>query len=160
VVEALQALRGVAQLTAVITVAEVGDFSRFQSPRQLMSYLGLTSCEYSTGARRKVGEITKAGNSHLRRVLIEAAWARLPSGTGDTDLAEALGETTKARQGGLVESAIALMRQVPEAAWKRQSASASDHSSGQRVGRVYVGDCSGSTKRSHYSLRDESSETR
>jgi transposase len=75
VVEALQALRGVAQLTAIITVAEVGDFSRFQSPRQLMSYLGLSSCEYSTGSKRKVGEITKAGNSHVRRVLIEAAWA-------------------------------------------------------------------------------------
>jgi transposase len=66
--EALQALRGVAQLTAIITVAEVGDFARFQSPRQLMKYLGLTSCEHSTGKKRKLGEITRAGNSHVRRV--------------------------------------------------------------------------------------------
>jgi transposase len=75
VVEALQALRGVAQLTAIITVAEIGDISRFSSARQLMSYLGLTPSEHSTGKRRKLGEITKAGNSHVRRVLVESAWA-------------------------------------------------------------------------------------
>lgn len=75
VVEALQALRGVAQLTAIITVAEIGDISRFQSARQLMSYLGLVPSEHSTGKRRKLGEITKAGNSHVRRVLVESAWA-------------------------------------------------------------------------------------
>jgi transposase len=75
VVEALQALRGVAHLTALITVAEVRDFSRFQSPRQLMKYLGLTSCEHSTGQKRRLGESTTAGTSHVRRVLVEAAWA-------------------------------------------------------------------------------------
>lgn len=75
VVEALQALRGIGQLTAIITVAEIGDISRFGSARQLMSYLGLTPCEHSSGRRRRVGEITKAGNSHVRRVLVEAAWA-------------------------------------------------------------------------------------
>jgi transposase len=75
VVKALQALRGVAQLTAIITVAEIGDISRFQSARQLMSCLGLVPSEHSTGKRRKLGEITKAGNSHVRRVLVESAWA-------------------------------------------------------------------------------------
>lgn len=75
VVEALQALRGVAQLTAIITVAEIGDIARFSSARQLMSYLGLTPSEHSTGTRRRLGEITKAGNSHVRRVLVESAWA-------------------------------------------------------------------------------------
>lgn len=75
VVEALTALRGVAQLTAVITVSEIGDISRFEHPRQLMKYLGLTPSEYSTGSRRRLGEITKAGNSHVRRVLVESAWA-------------------------------------------------------------------------------------
>lgn len=75
VVEALQALRGVAMMTAVITVAEIGDISRFSNPRQLMSYLGLTSSEYSSGPKRRVGEITKAGNSYVRRVLVESAWA-------------------------------------------------------------------------------------
>jgi transposase len=75
VVEALQALRGVAQLTAIITVAEIGDIARFSSARHLMSYLGLTPSEHSTGTRRRLGEITKAGNSHVRRVLVESAWA-------------------------------------------------------------------------------------
>jgi transposase len=75
VVEALQALRGVALMTAVIIVAEIGDIARFQTPRQLMSYLGLTSSEYSSGPKRHAGSITKAGNSYVRRVLIESAWA-------------------------------------------------------------------------------------
>jgi transposase len=75
VVAALQALRGVAQLTAVITVSEIGDISRFSHPRQLMKFLGLIPSEHSTGKRRRQGEITKAGNSHVRRVLVESAWA-------------------------------------------------------------------------------------
>lgn len=75
VVEALQSLRGVALLTAVITVAEIGDIGRFSSARQLMSYLGLAPSEHSSGPRRRVGEITKAGNAHVRRVLVESAWA-------------------------------------------------------------------------------------
>jgi transposase len=75
VVEALQALRGVAQLTAIITVAEIGDIARFSSARQLMSYLGLTCTEDSSGKRRRLGQITKAGNSHVRRVLVESGWA-------------------------------------------------------------------------------------
>jgi transposase len=77
VIEALQTLRGVAQLTAVSTVAEIGRFSRFQSPRQLMAYCGLVPSEHSTGGPRKArrGGITKTGNAHLRRVIGEAAWA-------------------------------------------------------------------------------------
>jgi len=75
VVEALQALRGVAQLTAVTVVAELGSLSRFDSPRKLMSYSGLVSREYSSGNRVQRGAITKTGNAHLRRVIIESAWA-------------------------------------------------------------------------------------
>src|SRR5437879_1739408 len=75
VIEALQALRGVAQLTAVTVVAELGSLSRFQSPRQLMGYSGLVSSEYSSGNRIQRGPITKTGNAHLRRVIIESAWA-------------------------------------------------------------------------------------
>ena len=75
VIEALQALRGVQFTVALSTVAKLGDLSRFDSPRQLMSYLGLTPCEYSTGNTRQLGGITKAGNSHARRTLIEGAWA-------------------------------------------------------------------------------------
>ncbi|MGH8569196.1 MAG: IS110 family transposase [Gammaproteobacteria bacterium] len=75
VVEALQALRGVQFTVALSTVAELGDLSRFDSPRQLMSYLGLTPSEYSSGNTRRLGGITKAGNAHARRTLIEGAWA-------------------------------------------------------------------------------------
>jgi transposase len=75
VVDALQALRGVQFTVAVTIVAAWGDLTRFDTPRQLMSYLGLTPSEYSSGERRRQGSITKAGNSHARRVLIEGAWA-------------------------------------------------------------------------------------
>jgi transposase len=74
VIEALQALRGVAQTTAATVVCELGSLTRFPSPRQLMGYSGLVSREYSSGNRIQRGAITKTGNAHLRRVLVEAAW--------------------------------------------------------------------------------------
>jgi transposase len=74
VIEALQALRGVAQTTAATVVAELGSLSRFSHPSQLMGYSGLVSSEYTTGNRVQRGAITKSGNAHLRRVLVEAAW--------------------------------------------------------------------------------------
>jgi len=75
VVEAIQALRGVELTSAVILIAELGDLTRFDTPRKLMSYLGLTPSEYSSGERRRQGGITKAGNTHARRALVEGAWA-------------------------------------------------------------------------------------
>jgi transposase len=75
VVQALQALRGVGKIVAVSIVAEVGSLSRFSNPRQLMSYSGMVSSEHSSGARIQRGGITKTGNAHLRRVMVEAAWA-------------------------------------------------------------------------------------
>jgi transposase len=75
VVEALQALRGVQFTVAVTLVAELGDLTRFDNPRQLMTYLGLIPSEYSSGERRRQRAITKAGNTHARRALVEGAWA-------------------------------------------------------------------------------------
>jgi transposase len=75
VVEALQALRGVQFTVAVIMVAELGDLTRFDNPRPLMKFLGLIPSEYSTGEKRRQGSITKTGNTHARRALIEGAWA-------------------------------------------------------------------------------------
>jgi transposase len=75
VVEALQALRGVQFTVAVTVIAELGDLTRFDNPRQLMSYLGLTPAEYSSGERRRQGSITKTGNTHARHALVEGAWA-------------------------------------------------------------------------------------
>jgi transposase len=74
VVEAVQAMRGVGLIVAVTVVAEVGDFSRFANPRQLMAYLGLVPSERSSGTSVRRGGITKAGNAHACRVLIEGAW--------------------------------------------------------------------------------------
>jgi len=75
VVEALQALRGVQFTVAVTMVAELGDLTRFDSPRELMKFLGLVPSEYSSGERRQQGSITKAVNTHARKALVEGAWA-------------------------------------------------------------------------------------
>jgi transposase len=80
VVDALQALRGVQWLVATTVVAELGDLTRFDNPRQLAAYVGLIPSEYSSGRLRRQGGITKAGNGRARRVLTEAAWAyRFPA---------------------------------------------------------------------------------
>ena len=75
VVKALPALRGVAPIVAVTTLAEIGDLSRFENPRRLMAYLGLVPSENSSGESISRGSITKTGNGHVRRALIEAAHA-------------------------------------------------------------------------------------
>lgn len=75
VVDALQALRGIARLSAASIMAELGELSRFDHPRQLMGYAGIVSREHSSGERIRRGAISKTGNAHLRRIVIEAAWA-------------------------------------------------------------------------------------
>lgn len=80
VAEGLMALRGVDLITAMTVLAELGDLTRFETPRQLMSFLGLVPSERSSGPRRRQGAITKTGNGHVRRVLVEAAWSyRFPA---------------------------------------------------------------------------------
>lgn len=73
-VEGLQCLRGVKTLTAMTLATEIGDIHRFRSPRALMAWVGLVPSERSSGARERRGPITKTGNGHVRRVLVEAAW--------------------------------------------------------------------------------------
>ena len=74
-VKALQAFRGVSVVSAVTIAAEVGgDLRRFATAGQFMSYVGLVPSEESTGKRRRQGSITRCGNGHLRRILVEAAW--------------------------------------------------------------------------------------
>ena len=75
VAAALQSVRGVSLIVAVTILAEIGDLSRFESPDQLMAYLGLVPSIYSTGGHTKRGGITKTGNKHARKALIEASWA-------------------------------------------------------------------------------------
>jgi transposase len=101
----LRCLRGVDTLTAVGLVAEIGDIAAFAHPKQLASYLGLVPSEQSTGERRRQGAITKAGSSHARRLLIEAAWhyRRPPR----------ISETLRRRQAGQPAAAV-------DAAWRAQ----------------------------------------
>ena len=75
VIQSLQALRGVQFTVALGVIAEVGDLSRFDNPRQFMAWLGVVPSEHSSGSRVRQGGITKAGNGYARRLLIEAAWS-------------------------------------------------------------------------------------
>lgn len=74
-IQALQCLRGVAVITATSLVAEIGSFKRFRTPKQFMAYLGLVPSESSSGSLRRQGKITKTGNKHARRLLIESSWS-------------------------------------------------------------------------------------
>ena len=80
VVEALMALRGIELVSAMTIMAELGDITRFESPRQLMKFLGLVPSVISSGSNCRQGGITKTGNGHVRRVLVEAGWCyRFPA---------------------------------------------------------------------------------
>jgi transposase len=106
VVTAVQAMRGFDLIAATGVMAETGDLSRFQKPRELMGYLGLAPSESSTGDSVKRGGITKAGNARARRILIEAAWAyRHPARVGRDKQAKV----------------AAAPRRVREIAWKAQT---------------------------------------
>lgn len=105
VVKGLQALRGIAQISAVTIAAELGNISRFEGARQLMGYSGAVPSEDSSGKRKQRGSITKTGNSHLRRIAVEAAWSyRHRPG---------IGPALRQRQQGVPEA-------IREIAWKAQ----------------------------------------
>jgi len=74
-VEALRAMRGLDMISAVVFMATIGDLGRFETPRQLMAYLGLVPSEHSSGNSVRRGGITKAGSGEARRMLVEAAWS-------------------------------------------------------------------------------------
>ena len=104
-IRGLQALRGIAGISAVTIAAELGNISRFESARQLMGYSGTVPSENSSGKRQQRGSITKTGNAHLRRIAIEAAWSYR--------LRPAVGPGLRKRQEGVPEE----IRQI---AWKAQ----------------------------------------
>jgi len=105
VIAGLQCLRGVAKVSAVTVVSELGQLSRFEHARQLMGYAGIVSREHSSGERISRGSISKAGNAHLRRIVTEAAWSYRHR--------PALGNALKARQAGCSEAVKAI-------AWRAQ----------------------------------------
>lgn len=78
--KSLQSLRGVSQIVSAVVLSELGDLTRFESPGRLMAYLGLVPTQHNSGDKKRPGRITKTGNGHVRRALIEAAQAyRLPA---------------------------------------------------------------------------------
>jgi transposase len=105
VVQGLQALRGIALISAVTIISELGEVSRFQNARQLMGYSGAVPSENSSGKRTQRGGITKTGNAHLRRIAVEAAWSYR--------LRPAVGPALRKRQEGVPE-------EIKEIAWKAQ----------------------------------------
>ncbi len=105
VIRGLQALRGIAEISAVTIISELGELSRFENARQLMGYSGAVPSENSSGKRVQRGSITKAGNAHLRRIVVEAAWSyRLRPG---------IGPRLRKRQEDVPE-------EIKEIAWKAQ----------------------------------------
>jgi transposase len=105
VIRGLQSLRGIAEISAVTVLAELGQISRFEGARQLMGYSGAVPSEESSGKRQQRGSITKTGNAHLRRVAIEAAWSYR--------LKPAVGPGLRKRQEGVPD-------EIKEMAWKAQ----------------------------------------
>jgi transposase len=105
VIKGLQALRGIAHISAVTIAAELGEFSRFEGARQLMGYSGIVPSEESSGERTRRGSITKTGNAHLRRIAVEAAWSYR--------LRPCVGPALRKRQEGVAE-------EIKEIAWKAQ----------------------------------------
>jgi transposase len=105
VIEALQALRGIARVASVTIVAELGELSRFPTATQLMGYGGIVASENSSGESTRRGHITKTGNAHLRRVVVEAAWTYRHR--------PAVGTSLRKRQEKVSE-------EVKEIAWKAQ----------------------------------------
>lgn len=106
-----QGLRGVSSIVAATVVCELGDLQRFSSPSKLMGYLGMVPTVYSSGNRTKRGSITKAGNPHVRRVLIEAAW----SGR----LRPARSKLLAKRQKGLSDAVIDISSRAQQRLYKR-----------------------------------------
>lgn len=105
VVKAVQAMRGVRLLVGVGVISELGDLSRFDHPRKLMSYVGLTPSEHSSGGSRRLGSITKCGNSRARRLLVEGAHSYRYSAKISTELQK--------RQEGL-------SKEINDIAWEAQ----------------------------------------
>jgi transposase len=126
VIEGLMALRGVNLLTAATIVAEIGDLRRFASAPQLMAYLGVVPSEHSSGGTKSRGGITKTGNGHVRRVLVEAAWTyRHPARKTAT----------------LQRRAERTSDEVQEIAWKAQKRMCSRYKSLEARGKLKVQVC-------------------
>ena len=130
VIQGLQALRGIAQISAVTIAAELGNISRFEGARQLMGYSGAVPSENSSGKRKQQGSISKAGNAHLRRIVVEAAWSyRLRPGVGPA-LRKRQQRGARRNQGDRLESATPIAQALYKAGGGRQRPEENHHRGG------------------------------
>ena len=120
---ALMALRGIEFIAATTLLAEIGDLTRFRTPRELMAWLGMVPSEHSTGERTRRGPITKSGNRRARSVLVECAWSyRHPPRVSRDKLAR-------------LEAAPPAVRDI---AWKAQSRLTARYRALRRAGKLDV----------------------
>jgi transposase len=141
VVEALQAWRGVQCTVAVTTVAELGDLTRFENPRPLMNDLGRTPSEYSSGARRQQGSLTKTGNTHARRALLEGAWGLPVSGQSQSSSPTAPGKAPHSDPGHQLEGPGSALPTVSPADGQRQTCQSGRGRHCPGIECLYVGHC-------------------
>ena len=141
-VAALRCMRGIDTLTAITLLTEIFEFGRFDSPRALMAYLGVTPSEDSSGESRRPGAITKTGNRRVRRILTEAAWHyRHPY---------AVSKTLKLRRKDQPAWAVDLADRAAKRLYRRyrhltergKALACGDHGRGAGAGRLRVGDAS------------------
>jgi transposase len=141
IVAALQAMRGVAFLSAVVLAAEVGDFRRFATPRRLMAWLGPVPSERSSGAKVERGGITKAGNGRARRVLAGRGRLEPPlPGPGDGPDPGAAGGCARRGAGDRLEGAAPALRPVPPSRGRRQEREPGHDRHRPRDGGLRLGD--------------------
>ena len=143
VVQALQALRGVQWLVAITVVAELGDLTRFDSPRQLAAFVGLMPSEDSSGPRRRLGAITKTGNGRARRALIEGAWAYRHPAKVSEHLQRRIDTLPETDSGHRLEGAGPVVQALSSTRRARQTSERGRHGDRARTDRVHVGDCEG-----------------
>ena len=139
VVRSLVALRGVDRITAMTLLSELGDVSRFDSPRQLMAYVGLVPSEHSSGARRHQGGITRTGNGHVRRTLVEVGLElSIPCAAQRASRAQGGGRFRRG-QGDRLEGPAPLVRPLSASASGGQEQQAGERRRGPRVERLCLG---------------------
>jgi hypothetical protein len=139
VIAGLQALRGVAELSAVTIVSELGSLTRFAGPRQLMAYSGTVPSEDSSGKRTRRGGITKTGNAHLRRIAVESAWSyRLRPGVGP-ELRRAPARRAGGDQGDRLEGSEPPAQALCEAEPGGKRSAQDRHRRGPRTARLHLG---------------------
>ena len=139
VIEGLQALRGIAEVAAVTIVAELGELSRFSRARQLMGYGGIVACEHSSGESKWRGGITKTGNAHLRRVVVEAAWGYRHRPNVGVALRKRQELVSEEVRGNRVESAASVVYALSEVNGTGQRQGKSDHGDRTRAIGFYLG---------------------